>query len=431
MKTKTNMSKISSIEKGDSFEEKVFNIIRDLLINDEFFVSGKKSKIFWKKKYQSVKTNSEVEVDISIETYLNGAEKYSLLTVIECKNYKGRIPVNDIRELSSILNEIGEHNTKGILISNSAFQKGTLEFAKRTQIGLGRINFTNEIDWVNHRLDKKVKVPDLSETNLELSADKIKKSNFVAVNNNIRFNTLPDLLINVGVLDRYSNLTKYINIPFKTKENIKKAIDNIFDGSFYKNEELNIEKACTKLTETFGVEFIFDEELPNHILGKIEFNPLKIFVTKSLKTDIYRWRFTIAHEFGHLILHKQLLNKYIDKKVDKDDALSFIQSNNFTNNKRLEIQANIFASNALLPNNSLTEKVKEYFEKERIHKGYLFFDNQPINQRLVLSFLSELQRDFKVSKYVAKYRLIELGLLEDETDISISNIKRKRRKPSV
>ena len=93
------------------------------------------------------------------------------------KNYKGSIPVNDIRELCSILNEI-----ENIIQKDSLFQirhfKSTLEFAKRTQIGLGRINFTNEIDWVNHRLDKKVKVQDLSETNFELSADKIKKSNF-------------------------------------------------------------------------------------------------------------------------------------------------------------------------------------------------------------------------------------------------------------
>jgi len=108
-----------------------------LLRNDEFFVSGKKSKILGKKKSPSLKTG-EVEVDISIETYLNGAEEYSFLTVIECRNYKGKIPINDIREFGSVLNEIeiGEHNTKGILISSSAFQQGTINFAKSTKIGL-------------------------------------------------------------------------------------------------------------------------------------------------------------------------------------------------------------------------------------------------------------------------------------------------------
>lgn len=282
------MSKISSKKKGDSFEKKVFNVIKDLLINDEFFVSGKNSKIFWKKKYPSVKTNSEVEVDISIETYVKGAENYSLLTVIECKNYKGSIPINDIRELDSILSEIGEHNTKGILITNSAFQKGTLVFANTTKIGLGIINFANEIDWINHRLDKKVRVHGLSETNLQLTSEKMKKSNFIAVNNNLVFDTLPDLLINIGVLDKYFNLPKYINIPYKTEENIEKILDDILDNSLYNNGNLIIEKVCSKLTGLYNVEFYFNEELPNHILGKIEFNPLKIFITKSLQKDIYR-----------------------------------------------------------------------------------------------------------------------------------------------
>lgn len=412
------------MKKGDTFEEKVFHIIKDLVVNEEFFVSGKNSKVFWKKKYSSIKTNSQVEVDISIETYLKGAEKYSFLIVIECKNYKGKIPVNDIRELGSVLNEIGEHNTKGILISNSAFQKGTIEFAKSTKIGLGRINFANEIDWINHRLDQKEKVLSLEKSNQQLTSEYLENTNFIAINNNHVFNSLPDFLINAGVLDRYYNLPKYINIPYKSEENIENSVIEIFDRSLYNNGQLNIAKACLKLTDLYKVEFLFNEKLPIHILGKIEFNPLKIFITKSLQSDINRWRFTVVHEFGHLVLHKQLLNKYIVKKVDNVDALSFIQSDTFSNNKRLEIQANIFASIALLPYNPLLKCVEEFFERENIYKGSLFLDNQPINQRLVFGFLNELKMNFGVSKDVAKYRLIGLGLLRDTTDISITNIMR-------
>ncbi len=418
------MTEISSIKKGDSFEKKVFNIIDDLLRNDEFFVSGKKSKIFWKKKYPSLKTG-EVEVDISIETYLNGAEEYSFLTVIECKNYKGKIPINDIREFGSVLNEIGEHNTKGILISSSAFQQGTINFAKSTKIGLGRINFENEIDWINHRLDKKGKILSVEISNQQLTSDNLDRKNFIAINENQVYDNLPSLLIGFEIFDRFKNLTKYVDIPYKTEEKIEKSVKEIFDYSFYKNDEFVIERACSKLSELFDIEFIFDEELPIHILGKIEFNPLKIFVTKSLQTDIYRWRFTVAHEFGHLILHKQLLNKFLNKKEDGEKTLSFSQSEAFTNNKRLEIQANLFASISLLPTNSFLKQVEKYFEKENIHKGYLYLDNQPVNQRLVFGFLNEIQLYFGVSKDVAKYRLIKLGLLKDATDTSVSSIMRR------
>ncbi|WP_366030664.1 ImmA/IrrE family metallo-endopeptidase [uncultured Brachyspira sp.] len=37
-----------------------------------------------------------------------------------------------------------------------------------------------------------------------------------------------------------------------------------------------------------------------------------IFISNRLKYDSTRWRFTLAHEIGHIILHKQYLEKYMD-----------------------------------------------------------------------------------------------------------------------
>ena len=65
------MKQISTTKKGSEFEEKVFFIIRELLDNEDFFVSGKKSYIYRKKEYYSDSRKDNIVVDISIETFCN------------------------------------------------------------------------------------------------------------------------------------------------------------------------------------------------------------------------------------------------------------------------------------------------------------------------------------------------------------------------
>ena len=58
-----------------------------------------------------------------------------------------------------------------------------------------------------------------------------------------------------------------------------------------------------------------------------------------------RQRFTIAHELGHHVLHRQALEKsvHVDKVILKRDILAAQGVDEF------EIQANIFASELLMP----------------------------------------------------------------------------------
>ena len=60
-----------------------------------------------------------------------------------------------------------------------------------------------------------------------------------------------------------------------------------------------------------------------------------------------------------------------------------------------------------------------------MHKDYLYLDHQLCNQNIVMRFLSQLQEYFNVSKSVAKYRLIGLNLLKDDTDNTIKSIMRR------
>jgi len=418
------MNVLNTTKKGDEFELQVFAIIKDLLDKDDFFVPGKRSKIFWQKTYKSNITNDEIIIDVSIETYLPNAEKYSQLTIFECKNYKPSIPVSvdKIRVLRSVMQEIGAH--KGVIISKTRFQKGVIDTAKATNVGLCIINTKNQLDWINYRVDRIHNQYSIDKIDSILTENSDKS--FFAYSNSGCFENLPDLLINLGVIDKFQNKQEFVNIPYKSEELIKKEVYELPRNVYIENK-LDTDELAKFLAEKYNVEFIFDNNLDmynhNKILGKISFNPLKIYVTNELIEDYYRWRFTFAHEVGHLILHSDILRNFISDNFDNEQTI-FQSDISERINKRMEIQANIFATKLLLPEEPFIKLVQQYFIKERIHKKYLYLDNQPCNRNLVNNLLGEIKYKFGVSLEVGKIKLKNLNLLVDKTENSIGAILR-------
>jgi len=419
------MKQISTTKKGSEFEEKVFFIIRELLDNEDFFVSGKKSYIYRKKEYYSDSRKDNIVVDISIETFLEKADKYSLLTIFECK--KG-VPVDDVEEFDSKLSQLGEHNTKGIIVTNSYFQRGSINVAISKKIGLIRINEKKEIDWINYRKgDDRTStenvISDLCSTNPSF--------NFIASIDKKSFFHLPTFLIENGVIDKYFNKPKYIKLPYRTEKEIDEIIIQNNLNSFYHQDKLDADAICQYLKKVHNVNFQFENNLGtigiNKLLGKITFNPLEIFVSNDLNKNKHRWKFTLAHEIGHLILHHSILKKYLDENIDNDSTIDITHEDIVSfYNKRLEIQANIFASRLLIPQEKLILHVADYFVRERIHKGYLFLDHQWINYDLTNRLLIELQEHFFVSKEVARVRLINEGILRDMSDLNFITTRQKK-----
>ena len=58
------------------------------------------------------------------------AEQYSHLTIFECKDLNKNVSVDDIEEFESKLRQVGEHDTKGIMVSTKGFAKSTINIAK-------------------------------------------------------------------------------------------------------------------------------------------------------------------------------------------------------------------------------------------------------------------------------------------------------------
>jgi Zn-dependent peptidase ImmA (M78 family) len=100
-----------------------------------------------------------------------------------------------------------------------------------------------------------------------------------------------------------------------------------------------------------------------------------------------RQRFTIAHELGHFLLHRDTL--HVDGLVRRDETSSLAIDTK-------EIEANAFAAELLMPRDLVLERVEELLPKSGVADP----------ARLV----SNLARTFGFSEQAMDYRLANLGL---------------------
>jgi Zn-dependent peptidase ImmA (M78 family) len=105
-----------------------------------------------------------------------------------------------------------------------------------------------------------------------------------------------------------------------------------------------------------------------------------------------RQRFTIAHEIGHFELHRTFISRqvHVDKSFPVSRRLSRDEAS-ATGTERIEIQANQFAATLLMPENYL---------RRALEKGLFDIDDD--------SLLTEVARQFRVSKQALEYRIRNL-----------------------
>ena len=99
-----------------------------------------------------------------------------------------------------------------------------------------------------------------------------------------------------------------------------------------------------------------------------------------------RQRFTIAHELGHLEMHRELITSTVH--VDKKFPVLMRDSVAATGTDEIEIAANSFAAALLMP--------QELLEKALGTVAFDIEDSSP---------LDELAKRFKVSRQTLEYRI--------------------------
>lgn len=141
---------------------------------------------------------------------------------------------------------------------------------------------------------------------------------------------------------------------------------------------------------------------------------------KSLYVDLqylmntrmeFRVRFSIAHELGHLVLHRHVFDEYAQESPKSaQEWAKLIQDRIET--PILEREANEFAGCLLVPEPALRELFEEYYPimcKAFQEKGWDLEATDPDSLRAFLA--GHIQRKFEVSAKVIEIRLRACGIV--------------------
>lgn len=391
----------NTVAKGNAFEDVVYTHINQLLDADNFIVPGKLSKIHRKKGYYSESRKGNIIVDISIETILPGANTYSILTIIECKDYESKVSIDNLEEFVSKIDQIAGKNTKGIFFTTSGFSETCINYAKAK--GLWLIVY-NDDEFSNLTYRKAA-----NENSIFNSSTNVSTNSFYATNGHEEVFKMPDLLMRFGIIDTCT--IKTIHVPFVSDNELSK-IATICRTRLQEKPSSPITfddlQVCVMREFDLTVESMdfSSDESGLSILGAIDVVNNKIYYSNSI-TDAHRRLFTVAHELGHWILHRNhLLDGILRDEVLEEGGAS-----------RIEIQANKFASFLLVPESTLRILTRIAFDKyDNPRKDRLWWDLQPCNMELAHDILGFLSEWFNVSKEMLILRMENNKTLERHFD---------------
>ncbi|MDA8519866.1 ImmA/IrrE family metallo-endopeptidase [Acidovorax sp. NCPPB 4044] len=428
---------MNTTEKGDALEIAVFNLFEAQIETDRFFARKDCCRIFRRKGYYSEKRKANIIFDISIEISFPGAPNYSMLILIECKNYAKTVPVDDVEEFFAKVEQAGVANTKGIFVSNSALQSSALNYCKSQGMGVARYFDGQDLKWELQRSASASfaghSAGSALEAYLGLTRPEYRSSVFElymhsphgATNS---LNTFFEDLVFHGLAKnaplhrlprsraKRSDMVPYLKL--EELENIAhEALTTI--GTNADIEPVDLEQLCAHHPAAKGLKLIrttaeLDSSL-NHPLARITFEPLVIELFELPGSSSGRNRFTLAHEIGHLLLgHGKYLKAEWRNESDNENIEGF--QDDGTALRRMEVQANYVASCLLMPRALVSKAFYEQIQIRGIQNkgfGLLFVDSQECNLNNYYSVTSQLMMQFGVSRAAVTIRLAGMGLIKD------------------
>lgn len=172
----------------------------------------------------------------------------------------------------------------------------------------------------------------------------------------------------------------------KRLKHIEESAYKLLDDVGIKDPHVPIEKVASHL----NLEIV-THDFGNEISGALIIEDGKAIIGVSPSEPEVRRRFTISHEIGHFLFHKDTSHLFIEDK--KFQVL--YRSEQISQDYKQEKEANHFAASILMPK-SMIEKIIEALNEE----DYIYSDEEII--KLVA-------KKFKVSQPAMTYRLINLG----------------------
>ncbi len=171
---------------------------------------------------------------------------------------------------------------------------------------------------------------------------------------------------------------------------IKKRIEEIA-SQILNNLNINeLPVPISLIAESIGLK-IYSYDLGENISGALVIDKGQGIIGINPLESSVRQRFTIAHELGHFVLHRNVESLF----VDKDFKVLFRNQESSTGELKREQDANAFAAAILMPKKLLAEKIND-----------LAVD---LTDEYSVKHLAQM---FDVSVTAMTYRIINLNLIQ-------------------
>lgn len=435
----------SSTQKGNALEQRVYDLLKAEIDADRFWAKKSNCKVLRKKGYHSKDRGGDIVFDVSIEVYLPGAKEYSTLVLVECKNYTHSVPVDDVEEFFTKVQQVAAANAKAVVASTASFQSGSRSFAKSKGIGLMRCFEPSGFKWELRRsasASARSTSPDeayLVGIGLAQQEFQSLAFDFYLQSPSRETNSLWDFFEDIAAESGFtaSQIRKISNsrskiaiqVPFFEKDDLESRGAEILSELGYSGGVVSLETLCEREAKRFGLTVNLQVLNPsieslNPALGRVQFEPLVIDVYAQVNSNPGRDRFTLAHELAHHLLEhgKYLVRESCD---DSDFALQRKVLVDGSDVARMEFQANFLAASLLLPRAHVIEDFSRALRSlELVNKGFghLYVDDQPCNLQSYEIVTGYLMRKYSVSRTAVKVRLEAMGFLRDARRKGIPSI---------
>lgn len=412
---------MNTVLKGNQFEDKVFNILQDEVEKGTIPIFLQCCKFQRKPKYYSKDREKPIEFDISIEVTPVGAENYQLLYIAECKNYSGKISIDNVEEFVEKVNQVSGKNVKAVFVFSGELQSGVQTYAKNKGVMLINVTEDNLANIILHNKKNNYKITQDWTESIDSNND------FIADSINIDQQKWDEIIEKIltksfGKTTEKSELKSSLSqIERLSKENIEKFAQTVL----YKINpailngiaNLSIEELSIFLETEYGISIYLDQTVYNlfNLDVKGYCNPKKreIYINQEI-ADTDNHLFTLAHEFAHILLHADTgLNQSDYNSLEDSKFNPLTRKHNLENDKNwIEWQANQFASALLMPKDALKMRLILNQKLLGINRvGQLFLDDQECNKFDYIKITSKLSSFFNVSRAMLKYRMDDLNLI--------------------
>ncbi|WBA42888.1 ImmA/IrrE family metallo-endopeptidase [Hymenobacter canadensis] len=395
---------MNTTAKGDAFEERALRVVETMIEEKRIAVMADAYKIKNKEPYYSHDRKGNIIFDLTIEVQPPGADKYSLIYIIECKDYKTPISIDRLEAFCKKIEQVAPRNSKAIFITTSRFQKSAHNFAESQGIMLISVDTSNHYNVI---LFNKLKTNTIIEfynknkANLDQGEQYLEKeidSTLIKAFQNIK--GIENNIINYSKKDIKliaNEVLNHIDPGILEGERIL-CIDDLIK---YTNKILGLKIKNTNDAATFGCFDVSNQTIQvNHNLYKSK-----------------RYKFVLAHEIGHSVIHDGTIIESELINTLPDSEYNFKTNKHSLKNEKqwIEWQANYFAACLTMPEVPLMAMLLQYQRKFGVREGHLYVDDQSGSIRDFVKIINAMSIRLELSKTSIINRLKELGKFTDNS----------------